>query len=211
MISVGRYHTLFSLEWSTDDRPGPQPRRVFLENLPPDATLQQVCDIIWRGCLEKLLLNDAGGRASVTFASSEACANYSDDTANGILWPADPSRLIWVIPDPEVKPLSSSLKTCMRSWITRIVRATGTSAGDLTEKHIRNIAALGGGNKHPRVVTSVEISELRGLPFAEFAMATIQEAVMLAGHLRRSPEWEGCHIVYRPDPCAAATCVRIPT
>lgn len=96
------------------------------------------------------------------------------------------------------------MKICVEKNLTRVVCAIGDF--NLTIDQIKHFAAAGG-----RKVEHLSIGKRQNIPYVEFCMASITDALKLGGTLRRDIAWKGCKIVYRADPCAISRGIRYAT
>ncbi|KAF2085236.1 hypothetical protein K490DRAFT_67885, partial [Saccharata proteae CBS 121410] len=175
---------------------GDPKRQVKLTNLPINSTCTDVCSIIWGGRLERIDYSPGNNFAWVTFMRGEDCAKYYMDTSNGIEYPGQPDRTVWVeMGDP--LPVGEMIRGFYDSDFSRCVRAVGVDA-DWKESTLNYLAA-GTNRKVEKVILGANpVGQLR---VVEFRFTNIQDAVRFKMELDHDIDWEHCTVYYSPDTC----------
>lgn len=108
----------------TDIFTGAQKRLVKVTNLPITSTVASIQALIWGGRIEKIDYSPGNSFAWVLFMRGEDCEKYFTATANGINYPDDPNRVVWVeMGDPVT--VNEKLRGFYDAGHTRCVRAVG--------------------------------------------------------------------------------------
>lgn len=108
----------------TDIFAGAQKRLVKLTNLPITSTVASIQALIWGGRIEKIDYSPGNSFAWVLFMRGEDCKKYFIATTNGIDYPDDPNRVVWVeMGDPVT--VNEKLRGFYDAGHSRCVRAVG--------------------------------------------------------------------------------------
>ncbi|KAJ7744597.1 hypothetical protein B0H16DRAFT_1889567 [Mycena metata] len=184
------------MAWDAPPRAGK--RTLYLSDIPPGPTVEDLCDVIRGGMLQAVSLHDTHGRrtAVITFIRHLAAkAFYGRSITLGITLGGRPLKITWI---RDSSPLSPTLAVAVSTGASRTIVIQGQDAQDLdafTEEKLREDFGVFGDLERVEVLKEERCAVMH--------FTNIWNAMKAHKDIRLREEYLTLKIGYGDDRCAA--------
>ncbi|KAJ1531128.1 hypothetical protein HK096_008120, partial [Nowakowskiella sp. JEL0078] len=168
-------------------------RTLYIGNIPPGTTIEEICSVIKTGMLEHIKILEDKNCAFVTFVEVNAAAQFHGECANRIL--AINGHAVKVGFGNKILPIPADVQAAINVGATRNVFIGGVDES-IDENYLYQEFSKFG------LIDQIKI--LRDKHYAFIHMSSIISAVKAVQALPMDPNWAGCKLGYGKDRCLPA-------
>ena len=171
-------------------------RTVFLSGIHPEASLEDLCDVIRGGNLESVRLLKEKQTAFVSFVEAEAAkAFYEHANQRGFFIKGEAvKRIGWA----DIRILSSQILLSLKRGATRVVYLGNLDSNAFRKERLTEIGQAFGPVESVKFIRDKSSSSI-SLGFISFA--ELKDSITAVQVLSDEPEYKGCKVGYGKDRC----------
>lgn len=172
-------------------------RTVFLSGIHPEASLEDLCDVIRGGNLESVRLLKDKQTAFVSFVEAEAAkAFYEHTNQRGFFIKGEAvKRIGWA----DIRILSSQILLSLKRGATRVVYLGNLNSNAFNRDRLTEIGQAFGPVESVKFIRD-KVSSSVSLGFISFS--ELKDSITAVQVLSDEPEYKGCKVGYGRDRCS---------